>query len=137
MSEQHPYYCLASPALLNRLFADKLETVRADLIETEGWAWAEARNEAWLNCFELDQANPPEPATPGVMSWIQASGVPQYPQKKPGPPGPGLNLLIRGGSGHFTVALWNAQHLAGVDLVRIAQHRAVGFEDLFVARPIA
>ena len=46
---------LASPALLDRLFADALETARADLIETNGWAWAEARNEAWLNYYDLDQ----------------------------------------------------------------------------------
>jgi ParB family transcriptional regulator, chromosome partitioning protein len=46
---------LASPALLDRLFAEGLETARADLIETQGWAWAEARNEAWLNYYDLDQ----------------------------------------------------------------------------------
>ena len=46
---------LASPALLNRLFADALETSRADLVETQGWAWAEARTEAWLNHYDLDQ----------------------------------------------------------------------------------
>lgn len=46
---------LASPALLDRLFTEKLEAARADLIDTQGWAWAEARNEAWLNYYELDQ----------------------------------------------------------------------------------
>ncbi|MEP5730317.1 MAG: ParB/RepB/Spo0J family partition protein [Sulfitobacter sp.] len=46
---------LASPALLDRLFAAKLETARAELVETQGWAWAEARPEAWLNYYELDQ----------------------------------------------------------------------------------
>ncbi len=29
---------LASPALLDRLFAEKLESARADLVETQGWA---------------------------------------------------------------------------------------------------
>ena len=46
---------LASPALLDRLFTEKLEAARADLIDTQGWAWAEARPEAWLNYYELDQ----------------------------------------------------------------------------------
>ncbi len=46
---------LASPALLDRLFAETLETARADLIETNGWAWAEARTESWLNYYDLDQ----------------------------------------------------------------------------------
>ena len=46
---------LASPALLDRLFVETLEAARADLVETEGWAWAEARSEAWLNYCELDQ----------------------------------------------------------------------------------
>jgi len=46
---------LASPALLDRLFAEKLDAARADLVETQGWAWAEARSEAWLNYYELDQ----------------------------------------------------------------------------------
>ncbi|MEL7181618.1 MAG: ParB/RepB/Spo0J family partition protein, partial [Pseudomonadota bacterium] len=46
---------LASPALLGRLFAEKLDAARIDLIETQGWAWAEAQNEAWLNYYELDQ----------------------------------------------------------------------------------
>ncbi len=46
---------LASPALLERLFSEKLDLACADLVETEGWAWAEARNEAWLNYYELDQ----------------------------------------------------------------------------------
>ena len=46
---------LASPALLNRLFTEKLGAARADLVETQGWAWAEARPEAWLNYYELDQ----------------------------------------------------------------------------------
>ena len=30
-------------------------TVTRDLVETQGWAWAEARHEAWLNHYELDQ----------------------------------------------------------------------------------
>lgn len=47
---------LASPALLDRLFAEKLDAARVDLVETRGWAWAEARGEAWLNYYELDQA---------------------------------------------------------------------------------
>ena len=46
---------LASPALLHRLFTEKLEAACADLVETQGWAWAEARPEAWLNYYELDQ----------------------------------------------------------------------------------
>lgn len=46
---------LASPALLDRLFTEKLDAARADLVETQGWAWAEARSEAWLNHYELDQ----------------------------------------------------------------------------------
>lgn len=46
---------LASPALLDQLFAEKLDAARADLVETQGWAWAEARSEAWLNYYELDQ----------------------------------------------------------------------------------
>jgi ParB family transcriptional regulator, chromosome partitioning protein len=46
---------LASPALLDRLFAEKLDVTRADLVETQGWAWAETRPEAWLNYYELDQ----------------------------------------------------------------------------------
>ncbi len=46
---------LASPALLDRLFAEKLDITRTDLVETQGWAWAEARSEAWLNYYELDQ----------------------------------------------------------------------------------
>ncbi|MEJ8563546.1 ParB/RepB/Spo0J family partition protein [Yoonia sp. GPGPB17] len=46
---------LASPALLDRLFADALESARIDLVETQGWAWAEARTEAWLNYYDLDQ----------------------------------------------------------------------------------
>ena len=46
---------LASPALLDRLFTEKLDTARAVLVETQGWAWAEARPEAWLNYYELDQ----------------------------------------------------------------------------------
>jgi len=46
---------LASPAFLDRLFAEKLDAVRADLVEAQGWAWAEARPEAWLNFYELDQ----------------------------------------------------------------------------------
>ncbi|MEL7112372.1 MAG: hypothetical protein AAGK93_05435, partial [Pseudomonadota bacterium] len=46
---------LASPALLDRLFTEKLDAARADLVETQGWAWAEARPEAWLNYYELDQ----------------------------------------------------------------------------------
>ncbi|MEY8829737.1 ParB N-terminal domain-containing protein [Sedimentitalea sp. XS_ASV28] len=48
---------LASPALLDRLFEEKLDAARADLVESEGWAWAEARREAWLNYYELDQMN--------------------------------------------------------------------------------
>ncbi len=47
---------LASPALLDRLFAEKLDAARVELVETQGWAWAEARPEAWLNYYELDQA---------------------------------------------------------------------------------
>ena len=46
---------LASPALLDRLFEEKLDAARADLVETEGWAWAEVRSEAWLNYYDLDQ----------------------------------------------------------------------------------
>jgi len=46
---------LASPALLDRLLAEKLEAARADLVETQAWAWAETRSEAWLNYYELDQ----------------------------------------------------------------------------------
>ncbi|MEO0525496.1 MAG: ParB/RepB/Spo0J family partition protein [Pseudomonadota bacterium] len=46
---------LSSPALLERLFTEKLELACADLVETQGWAWAEARPEAWLNYYELDQ----------------------------------------------------------------------------------
>ncbi len=46
---------LASPALLDRLFTEKLDVARADLIEIQGWAWVEARPEAWLNYHELDQ----------------------------------------------------------------------------------
>lgn len=46
---------LASPALLDRLFTEGLDKARADLVETKGWAWAEARSEAWLNYYELDQ----------------------------------------------------------------------------------
>lgn len=46
---------LASPALLDRLFGEKLDAARVELIETQGWAWAEARSEAWLNYYELDQ----------------------------------------------------------------------------------
>lgn len=46
---------LASPALLDRLFTDKLEEARAQLVEAEDWTWAEARSEAWLNYYELDQ----------------------------------------------------------------------------------
>ena len=46
---------VASPALLDRLFAEKLDASRADLVETQGWAWAEASPEAWLNYYELDQ----------------------------------------------------------------------------------
>jgi len=48
---------LASPALLDRLFSEKLDAARADLVEVQGWAWAEALNEAWLNYYELDQMN--------------------------------------------------------------------------------
>ena len=46
---------LASPALLDRLFAEKLDAAQTDLVETDGWAWAESRSEAWLNYYELDQ----------------------------------------------------------------------------------
>lgn len=46
---------LASPALLDRLFAEKLETARADLIEAQGWAWADARRDSWFNYYDLDQ----------------------------------------------------------------------------------
>lgn len=46
---------LASPALLDRLFAEKLDAARADQVESQGWAWAEARSEAWLNYYDLDQ----------------------------------------------------------------------------------
>ena len=46
---------LASPALLDRLFSEKLDAASADLKEHEGWAWAEAHHEAWLNYYELDQ----------------------------------------------------------------------------------
>lgn len=46
---------LASPALLDRLFTEKLDAALADLIEIQGLAWAEARPEAWLNYYELDQ----------------------------------------------------------------------------------
>ncbi|MGH1447065.1 MAG: ParB/RepB/Spo0J family partition protein [Cognatishimia sp.] len=46
---------LASPALLDQLFAEKLDAARADLIEAQGWAWAETRSEAWLNYYDLDQ----------------------------------------------------------------------------------
>ncbi len=46
---------LASPALLDRMFTEKLDAARAVLIEAQGWAWAEARPEAWLNHYELDQ----------------------------------------------------------------------------------
>ena len=46
---------LASPALLDRLFTEKMDAARAHLVEAQGWAWAEARPEAWLNYFELDQ----------------------------------------------------------------------------------
>lgn len=46
---------LASPALLDDLFAQKLEAARADLVEAQGWAWAETRNQAWLDYYELDQ----------------------------------------------------------------------------------
>ena len=46
---------LASPALLDRLFEEKLEAARADLVETQGWAWAEASSEAWLNHYDPDQ----------------------------------------------------------------------------------
>ena len=46
---------LASPALLDRLFAEQLDAASADLTETHGWAWAETRSEAWLNYYELDQ----------------------------------------------------------------------------------
>jgi ParB family chromosome partitioning protein len=47
---------LASPTLLDRLFTEKLDAARVDLVETQGWAWVEARPEAWLNYYELDQA---------------------------------------------------------------------------------
>ena len=46
---------LASPALLDRLFTEKLEAARADLVEVQGWSWVDARSEAWLNYYELDQ----------------------------------------------------------------------------------
>lgn len=46
---------LASPALLDQLFAEKLDAAQADLVEVQGWAWAETRNEAWLNYYDLDQ----------------------------------------------------------------------------------
>jgi len=46
---------LASPALLDRLFAEALEAARVNLVETQGWAWAEVRTEAWLNYYDLDQ----------------------------------------------------------------------------------
>ena len=46
---------LASPALLDRLVTEKLDAARVDLVETQDWAWAEARNEVWLNYYELDQ----------------------------------------------------------------------------------
>lgn len=46
---------LASPALLDQLFAEKLETASTDLVEAQGWAWAETRSEAWLNYYDLDQ----------------------------------------------------------------------------------
>ena len=45
----------ASPALLDRLFAEALETARANLVETQGWTWADAHTEAWLNYYDLDQ----------------------------------------------------------------------------------
>lgn len=46
---------LASPALLDRLFAEKLDAAGADLVEAQGWAWADTRSEAWLNYYDLDQ----------------------------------------------------------------------------------
>ncbi len=46
---------LASPALLDRLFAEKLDAACNELSEAQGWAWADARSEAWLNYYELDQ----------------------------------------------------------------------------------
>ncbi len=46
---------LASPALLDQLFAEKLDTACADPIKAQGWAWAETRSEAWLNHYDLDQ----------------------------------------------------------------------------------
>lgn len=46
---------LASPALLERLFGEALDTARYELVEAHGWAWAEARTEAWLNYYDLDQ----------------------------------------------------------------------------------
>ncbi len=46
---------LASPTLLDRLFAEQLDAARAALTETQGWAWADARSEAWLNYYDLDQ----------------------------------------------------------------------------------
>lgn len=46
---------LDSPALLDRLFAEQLDVARVDLTETQGWAWAEVRSEAWLNYYDLDQ----------------------------------------------------------------------------------
>jgi len=46
---------LPYPTLLDRLFTEKLDAARADLVETQGWAWADARPEAWLNYYESDQ----------------------------------------------------------------------------------
>lgn len=46
---------LASPALLERLFGEALDTARSELVEAHGWSWAEARTEAWLNYYDLDQ----------------------------------------------------------------------------------
>ncbi|MEO0762635.1 MAG: ParB/RepB/Spo0J family partition protein, partial [Pseudomonadota bacterium] len=46
---------LASPALLDRLFEEKLEAARAAVVAQDGWAWAEVRHEAWLNYYDLDQ----------------------------------------------------------------------------------
>lgn len=45
----------AAPALLDRLFVEKLDAARADLVQAQGWAWAEVRSEAWLNYYDLDQ----------------------------------------------------------------------------------
>ncbi len=46
---------LASPALLDQLFAEKLEQARADLVANHGWAWADSHEDAWLNYYALDQ----------------------------------------------------------------------------------